>query len=137
MAVAPRARVARAASRNPPAGVVAGRFWPDVVDARARAGLRNALWALRRVAGAGLLAASRERVGLDPAVRVDAAAFDEIARAGRWEDAVALCRGELLAGVEDEWVHDAREAHRRRLADALEALAGQAEPRETCPAPSR
>jgi DNA-binding SARP family transcriptional activator len=37
--------------------MVASRFWPDVVDDRARAGLRNALWALRRVAGRGLLAA--------------------------------------------------------------------------------
>ncbi len=107
--------------------VVAGTFWPDVVDDRARASLRNALWALRRVAGPGLLAASRERVGLDPAVHVDAAAFDQLGRAGRWEDAVALCRGELLAGVEDDWVAGPREAHQRRLSLALEALARQAE----------
>ena len=106
---------------------VAGRFWPDVVDGRARAGLRNALWALRRVGGPGLLAASRERVGLDPAVHVDMAAFDQLARAGKWEDAVELCRGELLAGVEDDWVAGPREAHQRGLSRALEALAQQAE----------
>ncbi len=106
---------------------VAGRFWPDVVDGRARAGLRNALWALRRVGGPGLLAASRERVGLDPAVHVDMAAFDQLARAGKWEDAVELCRGELLTGVEDDWVAGPREAHQRGLSRALEALAQQAE----------
>lgn len=109
---------------------VAARFWPDVIDGTAMASLRNALWALRRAlgpAGTALLASSRERVGLAPAVWVDATAFDEFARVGRLEDAVELCRGELLAGVEDEWVHDAREAHRRQLSQALEALATQAE----------
>ena len=45
----------------------------------------------------------------------------------RWEEAVALCRGELLAGVEDDWVAGPREEHQRRLSGALEALAEQAE----------
>jgi len=90
---------------------LAGRFWPDNLDARARAGLRNALWALRRAAGAELLDASRDRVGLHPAVWVDSAAFAEHVRGGRYAEAVALHRGELLSGIEEEWVHDAREAH--------------------------
>jgi DNA-binding SARP family transcriptional activator len=95
---------------------LAGRFWPDVVAARARACLRNALWVLRRAAGAELFDASRDRVGLHPAVAVDVAAFAEHGRAGRHAEAVALYRGELLSGLEGEWVHEAREAHRRQLA---------------------
>ena len=106
---------------------LAGRFWPDNLDARARAGLRNALWALRRAAGAELLDASRDRVGLHPAVWVDTAAFAEHVRGGRYAEAVALHRGELLSGIEEEWVHDAREAHRRQLGAAFEALAAGAE----------
>ncbi|MBV9923203.1 MAG: AAA family ATPase [Pseudonocardia sp.] len=106
---------------------VAARFWPDVVDATAKASLRNALWSLRRAAGVDLLATSRERVGLARSVWVDVVAFGELTQAGSLEDAAALCRGELLSGVDDEWVHDAREAHRRRLSHTLEALAARAE----------
>ena len=130
-------------SLNPgthPRASVAARFWPDVVDAKARASLRNALWALRSAfgpAGGALLAASRERVGLGPGVWVDATAFDELVRAGRFEDAVGLCRGELLAGVQDEWVHDAREAHRRQLSQALEAWPRRPRPREIGTVPWR
>jgi hypothetical protein len=98
-----------------------------VLDTRARAGLRNALWALRRAAGAELLAASRDRIGLHAAVWMDAAAFAEHVRGGRHAEAVALHRGELLSGIEEEWVHDAREAHRRQLGAAFEALAAGAE----------
>ena len=122
--------MALAQSRHPSAGVGRRQVLADVVDAKARANLRNALWALRSAfggAGGALLAASRERVGLGPEVWVDAVAFDELVRVGRFEDAVGLCRDELLAGVQDEWVHDAREAHRRRLSQALEELATQAE----------
>jgi DNA-binding SARP family transcriptional activator len=110
-----------------PRASVAARFWPDVVDVTARASLRNALWSLRRTAGADLLTASRERVGLAASVWVDAVAFAELAEAGSLEDAEALCRGELLSGVDEEWVHDAREAHRRRLSHVLETLAARAE----------
>ncbi len=84
---------------------------------------------MRRVLGPGgpALVASRERVGLAPAVWVDAAAFTELARAGKVDEAVELYRGDLLAGVEDDWVHDVREAHRRQLSDMLETLAARTE----------
>src|SRR6185312_16329347 len=70
-----------------PRASVAARFWPDVVDGTARASLRNALWSLRRSAGAALLEASRERVGLAASVWVDAVAFAELDEAGSLEDA--------------------------------------------------
>jgi predicted ATPase/DNA-binding SARP family transcriptional activator len=110
---------------------IAARFWPDVLDSSARASLRNALWAIRRSLGAeadAALLATRERVGLrgPPAVWVDATAFEEETRRGRLEDALALCRGELLADLDDEWVFEYRDAHRERLALLFERLAAAA-----------
>ena len=39
-----------------------------------------------------------------------------------------LCRGELLAGLDDEWVYEYRDAHRLRVSELFEALAARAEP---------
>ena len=48
-------------------------------------------------------------------------------RQGRCEDALALGEGTLLADFDDEWVLEARDAHRERTVAALETLAGEAE----------
>src|SRR3954447_1456313 len=112
-----------------PRGELAARFWPDVLDTSARASLRNALWALRRALGpesAGALVADRERVGLQGAW-LDAAAFEEHLSAGRLDAALALCRAELLAGLDEEWVYEYRDAHRARVAELMEGLAARAE----------
>jgi len=115
-----------------PRGELAARFWPDVLDSSARASLRNSLWALRKALDeedAGALVATRERVGLTgaPDVWVDAIAFEEDLAAGRLDEALALTRGELLAGLEDEWVYEHRDAHRLRLSELLEAMAARVE----------
>jgi DNA-binding SARP family transcriptional activator/tetratricopeptide (TPR) repeat protein len=115
-----------------PRSDLAPRFWPDVLDSSARASLRNALWAIRRSLGdqAGeAVAATRERVGLagPPKVWVDAAAFEEHLAAGRLDEALALCRGELLAGLDEEWIYEHRDAHRRRVSELLERMATRAE----------
>src|SRR4051794_24242991 len=109
-------------------GTLAARFWPDVLDASARASLRSAVWALRRALGPGAeaqLVATRERVGLDPAagLSVDALEFEALLAGGRPAEALALGDGELLAGLPDEWAAQAREAHRERVLEAHEALA--------------
>src|SRR4051812_6641209 len=111
-----------------PRGDVAARFWPDVLDSSARASLRNSLWALRRALGddAGALVATRDRVGLE-GPWLDTVAFAEHVAAGRLDAALALCRGELLAGLDEEWVHEYRDAHRLRLATLLERMAAEAE----------
>lgn len=114
-----------------PRGDVAARFWPDILDASARASLRTSLWALRRALGphaGATLIATRDRVGLHgaPAVWLDATAFAEHLGAGRLDEALPLCRGELLAGLDDEWVHDLRDAHRARVGDLLERIAARA-----------
>ena len=113
-------------------GQVAAAFWPDVLETSARGSLRSAVWALRRGLGAGAeghLLASRDELGLLDAdgLWVDARAFGELLAAERLIEAVAVGEGSLLAGCDDDWVFEARAAHRERLAGALEGLAAAAE----------
>jgi DNA-binding SARP family transcriptional activator len=49
---------------------LAGLFWPDVLDASARASLRSAIWSLRPALGAAL-STSRDTLMLDGSVQVD------------------------------------------------------------------
>ncbi len=111
---------------------VAAAFWPDVLDQSARGSLRSALWSLRRALGPSgddALVITGDSIGIDPArgAWVDALAFDELVAAGRLEEAVELCRGPLLAGIEEDWAVRAADEHRDRLADVLERLAAAAE----------
>jgi DNA-binding SARP family transcriptional activator len=107
---------------------VAARFWPDVLDASARASLRTTLHELRRALGpaGGCLVADRDAVALD-AEWVDAREVEALLAAGRAEEALALRDGELLAGLEEDWVLAERDAYRERLAARLGALADAAE----------
>jgi DNA-binding SARP family transcriptional activator len=107
---------------------VAARFWPDVLDASARASLRTTLHELRRALGpaGGCLVADRDAVALD-AAWVDAREVEALLAAGRAEEALALRDGELLAGLEEDWVLAERDAYRERLAARLGALADAAE----------
>ena len=111
---------------------IASRFWPDVLDSSARASLRNALWAIRRALGedAGdALVTTRERVGLNgaPAVWTDVGAFAEHVEHERFDAALELCRGDLLADIDDEWVYEHRDEHRERLSGLLARLAADAD----------
>ncbi len=115
-----------------PRGELASRFWPDVLDASARASLRSAVWALRRTLeplAPELLVAGREDVGLstEGELSVDVLVFAQLLEEGRAREAVALCEGELLSGFEEEWISAAREAHREQLLGALERLALECE----------
>src|SRR5215217_4126475 len=110
-------------------GLVAGRFWPDVLEASARQSLRSAAWSLRRALGPKgehVLRAMREEIGLAGAA-TDVEEWEEHVAAGRLEEAIALDRGDLLAGLDEDWVHEAREDHRARVAQVLEKLAEQAD----------
>ena len=114
-----------------PRSEVAGRFWPDVLDSSARKSLRTELVAVRHAlgpAGEGVLVATRDTVGLvGDDVFVDAREFERLVREGRLEEAVDLCHGELLPGLDGEWVYEARESHRHRFGDVLARLATDAE----------
>jgi DNA-binding SARP family transcriptional activator len=109
---------------------LASRFWPDVLDQSARASLRSAVWALRRQLGEAL-EVDRDRVGLraDPNLWIDVREFARLADDASPSEALSLCRGELLEGVEDEWALSARERHRERVLELLEGLARACEER--------
>jgi DNA-binding SARP family transcriptional activator/tetratricopeptide (TPR) repeat protein len=115
-----------------PRSRLAGTLWPEVREDSARTSLRAALAAIRRALGTSLAAAvvsTRDEVGMANAVWVDARAFDELAARGRLEEALALCRGELVPSLGDDWAHEAREEHRARWAAALAGAADVAEAR--------
>ncbi len=106
-------------------GIVAARFWPDVLDTSARASLRSALWELRRALGTDEpLVAGRERIALR--AETDLAEFEAHVAAGRLEDAVALHRGPLLAGLDEDWVLEARDELSERVGSAYSRLAAEA-----------
>jgi DNA-binding SARP family transcriptional activator len=107
---------------------LAARFWPDVLDESARASLRAALTELRRALGpaADQLVGSRETVALEGVV--DTRAFAAALDAGDAAAALEASRAPILDGFDEDWAHDAREVHARRLADALEQVAATAEP---------
>src|SRR3954468_8876108 len=108
-------------------GAVAARFWPDVLDASARASLRSALWELRRALdGDDGLVTGRDRVALR--CETDLARFEGHLAAGRLREAVALYRGPLLADLDDEWVLEARDELAERLGSAYARLAAAPAP---------
>ena len=115
-----------------PRGRVAGVFWPDVLEESARSSLRTTLATLRRELGksaGGVVTASRERVGIEPGPEawIDLQAFEQLVSRGELEQAAALCRGDLLADLDDDWVNEPREHHRHRLLGVLGQLAEEAE----------
>jgi DNA-binding SARP family transcriptional activator len=112
--------------------LLAARFWPEVLDESARTSLRSALAALRRSLGAGserYLIANRDLIGLadERSVWTDVAEFDRCLAGGRLEEALELCRGELLVDLDDDWVYGCRDEHRDRVASVLARLAARAE----------
>jgi DNA-binding SARP family transcriptional activator len=108
---------------------LAARFWPDVLDESARTSLRAALTELRRALGpaAGSVVATRDSVALDgEELHVDVRAFEAALGRGDPAAAVAACDAPILDGFDDDWAHEARDAHAQRLAGALERLAAAA-----------
>jgi DNA-binding SARP family transcriptional activator len=115
-----------------PRGRVAGVFWPDVLEESARSSLRTTLATLKRELGdpaARVVTTTRESVGIEPCeeIRLDLEAFDELVSRGELEQAVSLCRGDLLADLDDDWVNEPREQHRHQLVAVLGRLAEEAE----------
>jgi class 3 adenylate cyclase/tetratricopeptide (TPR) repeat protein len=118
---------------------LASRFWPDVLDESARTSLRSALSALRRALGPDAdryLVATRDTVRLagEDLVWTDITEFERALAGGDVEEALELARGDLLHGLDDEWVYERRDEHRDRVGATLERLAAQAEERGDLPA---
>jgi len=106
-------------------GPLAALLWPGLGPSGARAALRSATWALRRALG------PHEREVLDGRTTVglrcatDLQAFESFVAAGAFGDALALCRGPLLSGLEEhDWVQTARAEHAARVAGLREGAAG-------------
>jgi DNA-binding SARP family transcriptional activator/TolB-like protein len=105
---------------------IVGLFWPDLGQEAARTQLRKALFALRESLGAEAVVSRGEgEVRLAPdRVWCDAVALPRLAMAGRWAEALALYRGELLEGLFaegvaqefDEWLSDQRRTLREHAA---------------------
>jgi DNA-binding SARP family transcriptional activator len=114
-----------------PRSTLAGRLRPDVGEESARKTLRDAVYELRRALGPGgrdAIVATREQVGLDPAlVRTDLWEFRRHVAAGELEAAVDGRMGELLAGMDADWVLRARDEHKAEFGAVLAELAQQAE----------
>jgi DNA-binding SARP family transcriptional activator len=110
---------------------LAGRLWPDVREDSARVSLRTALVQLRAALGgaADLVLHPRRdgAVALAPEVRTDVEELERLLAAGEPEAALERYRGELLAGFDDDWVHERRDDLRARLAAGLGTAAAAAE----------
>ncbi len=108
--------------------LVTALFWPELDHAQSRTYLRKALHGISEALGADIFVTRGEdEVRLDSAkVACDAVALLEHASAGRWSDALALHRGDLLEGFFsegvaqefEEWLDRERRVLRERAATA-------------------
>ena len=125
--------------------LLAGMFWPDMADNQARRRLSQALWQIQTLfSGAGVsesfLLATPNSVRFNPGadywldVEAFQAAVEPLKEAPRSDslsdsvatalaDAVELYRGDLLAGMYDEWVRVDQERLRLLFYRALSHLA--------------
>src|SRR3954469_3637755 len=111
-----------------PREALAARFWPDTDEPGGRASLRSAVWTLRRAVGDDALVATRSTLGLAPdTVSVDLHEIATLAARGDLVEAVALCGGEALPDIDEDWALEARAEHRARHAALLDQLAESAE----------
>jgi DNA-binding SARP family transcriptional activator len=118
---------------------IAGMFWPDSTDAQALTNLRRELHHLRQILGdePSLVVTSRDLNWRDTETcRVDLRTFTTeraaaLAAAAAGDDpgvlvhaaaAVAQYKGDLLPGVYDDWLLDARSELERQCADLCDLL---------------
>jgi DNA-binding SARP family transcriptional activator len=138
-AVALVAFLAVHAGSSQPRQRIAGLFWPDSTDAQALTNLRRELHQLRQVLGdePALLVTSTDLCWRDTETcRVDLRVFDvereaALAAAAADDDdgvlehatrAIAEYRGDLLPGVYDDWLLDARAETERRCVGLCDLL---------------
>ncbi|MBP2328363.1 tetratricopeptide (TPR) repeat protein [Kibdelosporangium banguiense] len=110
---------------------LAARFWPDVLDASARASLRSAIWTLRGALGPAQawLQADRERVELRAdGLTVDLRVFDELVAAGKLAEAERLRRGDVLHLFDSDWAFELRAEYDDKFAALLDKLAQDGDP---------
>jgi DNA-binding SARP family transcriptional activator/TolB-like protein len=111
-------------------------FWPEDDAEQARHALRQAVYFLRRALGAkAIVSRGDEELALAPdQLHCDVWAFDAALDQGRPADALALYRGELLAGFHisaapgfEHWLDQERSRVRQLAVEAAWALAAERE----------
>src|ERR1022692_2517014 len=132
---------------------IAGLFWPDSTDGQALTNLRRELHQLRQVFGnePSLVVTSRDLRWRDTETcRVDMRVFDverKAALAAAANDdgegvlvhaarAIAQYRGDLLPGLYDDWLLDARSELERHCVDLCDLVSQVRARRGTCPGPA-
>ena len=114
-----------------PRSHIAFLLWPDSSEQQAHTNLRKVLHTLRgALPGPGrLIEAGPRTLQWRPEVPLwlDTAHFEQAVAAGRFEEAVALYTGELLAGRHDDWLAGDRERLAGLYLVALERLALECE----------
>ncbi len=108
---------------------LAAMLWPDADAERARGALRRTLSAIRTSAVGDRLEADTATAHLAEDARVDVRRFRELRAGAKHAQAVAIYRGDLLAGFSlrdapqfEEWHEGQAEALRSELADSLERV---------------
>ncbi|MEV6235588.1 AAA family ATPase [Lentzea sp. NPDC051838] len=105
---------------------LAARFWPDVLDASARASLRSAIWTLRGALGPARawLLADRDRVELRAdGLTTDLRLFDELVAEGKLAEAERVRGGDVLHLFDSDWVFELRAEYDDKFAALLDRLA--------------
>jgi DNA-binding SARP family transcriptional activator len=120
-----------------PRTVVVGLFWPELSEGRAQRTLNNLVWRLHTLLGERnpLLLSDRTTLSLHPQANLwlDVDEFDGLTQAllnpamlmppvqlARFEQALALYRGDFLQGFYDEWAVPWRQQWRARYLATLE-----------------
>ena len=110
-------------------------FWPELGEDEARRALRQGLHHLRRVVGDDVIVATGDELSLqEGAFQCDAAAFDRLFVESRFEDALALYRGDFfhsfhvddVAPELEDWIWRTRARLKRRASTAAWAAADAA-----------
>lgn len=116
-----------------PRETLATMFWGDSTDVQARDLLRTALKHLRQHLSPDLLLADRETVQLNPVFPLwaDAREFEKQVTTAP-QSAIVLYRGDLLAGLYDEWIFPERGRLRDLYIDTLLRLAHDSRIRGEC-----
>lgn len=122
-----------------------GLLWPELDEAHARGALRQELYQLRRVLGAGTVRGEgADTLGVSAGhVWCDAQEFEAAVEEGRNAEALGLWHGEFLPGLHldggefERWLDEVRDRLSRRAIEAAQQLVADAENSGDLPAAIR